>query len=331
MHSSENALIILPRIRVQNVNCISAPLTWGFPAMTSFGGLMTALERRLGPEKGIRFKRFGVVCHDFQPLVNRGKFLTTFNLTRNPVGKDGETLGIVEEGRAHMEVSLVFAVQYDDSKYLDETNEQGLANDVLQQVFSQRIAGGSVCPPGDEGHRNARPKLLRLASLNWEKEWRRAKLNLLPGFTLVMRNDLLDTEHGDDSPDDSRAKLHRFIRLSGRTFRSTVARDPSVTSLQVSSEPKADWAIESKNGWVVPIPIGYSAIGELHPPGHVANARDKTVAFRFVESIYSIGQWVSPHRIRDHDDMLWQMDKPTESGLYLCRNQYPKPAEASAN
>ncbi len=331
MHSSENALIILPRIRVQNVNCISAPLTWGFPSVTSFAGLMTALERRLGPEKGIRFKRFGVVCHDFQPLVNRGRFLTTFNLTRNPVGKDGETLGIVEEGRAHMEVSIVFAIQYDDSKYLDETREQGLANEVLQQVFAQRIAGGSVRPPGGESRHNARPKLLRLASLNWEKEWRRAKLNLLPGFTLVMRNDLLGTESDDDSPDDSREMLHRFIRLGGRTFRSTVAPDALVTPLQASGESKADWAIEPRNGWLVPIPIGYSALGELHPPGRVANARDRTVPFRFVESIYSIGQWISPHRIRGHDEMLWQVEKPTASGLYLCRNRYPKPAQSSAN
>ena len=41
------ALLVLPRLRIQNANAISSPLTWGFPAITAFTGLMTALKRRL--------------------------------------------------------------------------------------------------------------------------------------------------------------------------------------------------------------------------------------------------------------------------------------------
>ena len=44
---STKALLVLPRLRVQNANAISSPMTWGFPAITAFTGLMTALERRL--------------------------------------------------------------------------------------------------------------------------------------------------------------------------------------------------------------------------------------------------------------------------------------------
>jgi CRISPR-associated protein Csy2 len=40
-------LLILPRLRVQNANAISAPMTWGFPSMTAFLGLMWALERAM--------------------------------------------------------------------------------------------------------------------------------------------------------------------------------------------------------------------------------------------------------------------------------------------
>ena len=39
-------LLALPRLRVQNANAISSPLTHGFPAMTAFLGLMWALERK---------------------------------------------------------------------------------------------------------------------------------------------------------------------------------------------------------------------------------------------------------------------------------------------
>ena len=39
-------LLVLPRLRVQNANAISSPLTHGFPSMTAFLGLMWALERK---------------------------------------------------------------------------------------------------------------------------------------------------------------------------------------------------------------------------------------------------------------------------------------------
>ena len=34
------ALLVLPRLRVQNANAISSPLTHGFPSVTAFTGLM---------------------------------------------------------------------------------------------------------------------------------------------------------------------------------------------------------------------------------------------------------------------------------------------------
>ena len=37
------AVLVLPRIRVQNANAISSPLTWGFPAVSAFTGLITLI------------------------------------------------------------------------------------------------------------------------------------------------------------------------------------------------------------------------------------------------------------------------------------------------
>ena len=80
--ASNKALLVLPRLRVQNANAISSPMTWGFPAITAFTGLMTALERRLGPNGGIAFYGVGVVCHGFEPQVTRGGYTRSFHLTR---------------------------------------------------------------------------------------------------------------------------------------------------------------------------------------------------------------------------------------------------------
>ena len=89
---SARALLVVPRLRVQNANTVSSPLTWGFPAITAFTGLMTALERRLGREAGLALHGVGVICHHFEPQVTRGGFVRSFHLTRNPVLQDGSTV-----------------------------------------------------------------------------------------------------------------------------------------------------------------------------------------------------------------------------------------------
>jgi len=72
----------------------------------------------------------------------------------------------------------------------------------------------------------------------------------------------------------------------------------------------------------VPIPLGYGALTEVQPPGSVANARDSTTPFCFVESVYGIGQWLSPHRLQSPEQMLWYSDSQPNEGLYRCRNDY---------
>ena len=47
MSNNLSGLILLPRLRVQNANAISGPLSWGFPSPTAFTGFVHALERKL--------------------------------------------------------------------------------------------------------------------------------------------------------------------------------------------------------------------------------------------------------------------------------------------
>jgi len=69
-----DALLVLPRLRVQNANAISSPMTWGFPAITAFAGFMTALSRRLGHGSEVSFQSVGVICHDFEAQVTKGGY-----------------------------------------------------------------------------------------------------------------------------------------------------------------------------------------------------------------------------------------------------------------
>lgn len=321
------ALLVLPRIRVQNANAISSPLTWGFPSITAFTGFMTALARRLGPDRGLRFDSVGVVCHDFEAQVTQGGYTRSFSLTRNPVLQDGSTAAIVEEGRVHIDITLVFKVRV-SSALLNDTARAECAALVAELLAGMRIAGGSVMPPLLGSTRKPpRPQLVLLVedAEQRDKKFKRLSHEWLPGFALVSRDDLLQkratelceaTTTGSAQPTLLDAWLD-LSRINHRASRNTVVNETTGESAE-----QVQWATDSRPGWLVPIPVGYAALAELHPPGAVAGARDPTVPFRFVESVYSIGQWVSPHRLRDIDQLTWRADYNADTGLYRCVNAY---------
>jgi CRISPR-associated protein Csy2 len=82
----------------------------------------------------------------------------------------------------------------------------------------------------------------------------------------------------------------------------------------------SQWTVQGKPGWIVPIPVGYGAISDLYPPGVVKNARDIQSSFRFVESLSTLGQWISPHRVADIRELLWYYSPQPDKGLYQCAN-----------
>ncbi|MCU1718626.1 type I-F CRISPR-associated protein Csy2 [Pseudomonas sp. 5P_3.1_Bac2] len=306
-------LLVIPRLRVQNANAISSPLTHGFPSITAFIGLMWALERKtLSAGLELQFNAVGVVAHGFAEQITDGGFTNEFRLTRNPVDKDGSTAAIVEEGRIHLDISLVFAVAgpaLDDDATAADTAKQ--VRDMLSQM---RIAGGSVIEATVPATKR-RPYIVALPAEEEPRDrlFSQLKLRLLPGFTLVERPDLLEKRHSELQEAQANAsKLDAWLSLARINWR-----------WQTDADGKSEWQHDRKDlGWVVPIPVGYGALGAVQEPGSVANVRDRQTPFCFVESLYGIGQWLSPHRLSNPQHLLWYPDSQPENGLYRCRNDY---------
>ena len=321
--ASNPALLILPRLRVQNANAISSPMTWGFPSITAFTGLMTALERRLGPDAGIVFLAVGVICHGFEPQVTRGGYTRAFHLTRNPVLQDGSTAGIVEEGRVHLDITLVFDIGL-TSALLGEAERAQLAARIGELVAGMRIAGGSVMPPLSGALRRSSPAQLVLVSDNLDerrKDFRRLSGRWLPGYALVSRDDLLQARLAELQKTATGATLlDAWLDLSRLNYRAT--RRQVVDDKTGDTVDTVEWASDARAGWTVPIPVGFAPLSNVHPAGTVAGARDPGVPFCFVESVYSIGQWISPHRLDDVNDLLWASIHDPATGLYRCVNAF---------
>lgn len=316
-------LLVVPRLRVQNANAISSPLTHGFPAMSAFIGLMWALERQthaLGLD--LSFKSVGVVAHGFDEQVTEEGFVKSFRLTRNPINKDGKTAAIVEEGRIHLDVSLVFAVR---SKSLQDSGQASvIAAQVGGLVNGMRIAGGTVIPSSLSARRTA-PYVEAFTgdSEGRQQMFNRLKMRLLPGFVLVERSDILAQRHDSLLAEDAQAtRLDAWLSLSriNYTWRNEAEE---IDATEAGGEIKGKWQHDRDGlGWLVPIPVGYGALTDVQAAGSVANARDNTTPFCFVESLLGIGQWLSPHRLQNPEQLLWYADSQPEQGLYRCRNDY---------
>lgn len=313
------ALVLLPHLKVQNANAISGPLTWGFPSPTAFAGFVHALERKFAAELDEGFAGVGIICHHFEPQVFQppGRRTQVFCLTRNPVGKDGGTLALVEEGRAHMEVSLVIAVR----DYKSEGDGKDLAERLHHAAQGMRLAGGSLLH--QEGKRYQAQWWPLAGDVEGDaKVFRRLRRRLLPGFALVQRDDLLAGHLAE-----MRAMQPESHALDALLDLSRLNIEPVGGSADEDGQP-GKWEIRRKPGWLVPLPIGYAGISPLYAPGEVENARDAAAPFRFVESLYSLGEWVSPHRLNDLSQLLWTQETDAANGIYRCINRY---SESLAN
>jgi len=323
--SASDGLLILPHLNVQNANAISGPFTHGLPAMSAFLGFMWALERRLVANgMALQFDGIGVICHDYQEHVQDG-YIKTFRLTRNPVDKAGETAAIAEEGRVNLDITLVLGVSgaAGESRLLgaDDKGLRALAADIGNTVATMRVAGGTVLPPRRGPGRHIRPELVELDQRPElaAAQFRYIRRHWLPGFALVSRDDLV-AQHTRalQERNPQATQFDAWLELSGFRW-APVAASP--TGDAFDPDRKVEWR-HGRKGWLVPIPVGYGALSAVHPPGAVLNSRDGSTPSRFVESLYGMGEWVSPHRLSCPSDLLWYAHNDLQKGLYRCRNDY---------
>jgi CRISPR-associated protein Csy2 len=319
MSHEKTALFILPHLKIQNVNTVSSPLTWGFPAVSAFLGFAHALERKIKKQSGYsdyEFYGVGIICHHYSPQIARANAWQdgVFCLTLNPLSKDEKTTAITEEGRAHIEVSLVIQISGQGCSG-NEDEKELVANNFFRMAQTLRLAGGSILPAEfSELKEKAKPQIIEWS---WNEDEQLPQYEnylrpLLPGFTLINREDLLAKRTAELQMINPKATaLEALLDFSAINFEPT--------SFDFEAK-KVAWTIQKKSGWIAPIPIGYQPISALYEPGTVLNARDNTYPFQFVESIYSLGQWISLHRVTNIKDIFWHYHLDTKNNIYRCVN-----------
>lgn len=313
------SLLLLRNIKVENAIAI-AGLTYGFPPITAFLGFVHALSRKLKQEQGLALGGVAVICHDHQVHAHRpgerGDYV--FALTRNPLTKEGKTPAFVEEGRMSLVVSLLIECDFtiEDVDYGTGSNDEDLEK-LLQfvetKVLTQRLAGGTIVDVD-----TVRFEQLEDDNDKRRQQVRRVLFRSLPGFALVDRSSLLEEHFKQIQATNPNAELmDAWLDYSALKREAVAVAHPDE---QPTAEHKAEWKYVPKPsaGWLVPIAVGYKAISPLYQNSEVERTRDGETPFRFAELAYGLGQWLSPHRIENIEDLLWRYQPDDE--WYLCKN-----------
>lgn len=297
--------LLFDHIKIHGANAISSPLTYGFPAISGFLGAIHALSRSIEPESSIYLDGVMVACHDCDVQVYRPHNFAdyTFKLTRNPIGRDGKTRAIIEEGKVHLDVSLVVEVICESESLADETTRALFIKQMQQKILQQRIAGGFVL---------AEPNV---QLYDYFGDYDGLINRLLPGFVLVdAKNDLLDITQELQQEDPSATMLDALIATAKLQHNS-------------SNDGWQSQSVKQGRGWLVPIHLGYQGISPLFEAGQVAFCRDNQQPVQFTECIYGLGKWLFPHRLRDNfSSAFWRYQPATkqsnDADLYLIYQEY---------
>ncbi|UUM32715.1 type I-F CRISPR-associated protein Csy2 [Vibrio japonicus] len=277
--------LVLKHIRIANANAISG-LTWGFPAVSHFLGFTHALSRKAqNSQHQLTLTGCGIVCHQHQVHCYRDTLYEPygFALTRNPLTKEGKTAPIVEEGRMHLTVSLIIECEGLNTSCEQTKTEQ--LNFIKQLAQSHKLAGGTITAIHD---------CYQLDPTHHKRELRK----LLPGFVLADASSCLAALN-ESEPNDA---LQHWLDFSALKYASEVRESED-------GEEQVSWERVAKpfSGYLVPVQIGYKKIAPTFAAGEVANVRDSQSPVSFVESVYSVAEWIgSPSRINSLRDMIWQ-------------------------
>lgn len=295
--------LMIPNICVQNANCISGPLTYGFPAITAFVGAIHALSRKISEQYKVVLDGVVIGAHDCQLQVFRptGYSDISFIQRRHPLKKDGSASSIVEEGFAHIEVTLVVEVKGRDDWHEDEKLK--FCRSVEEIMMKQRLAGGSVFSIGTE------LKKINLYHIN-EQALLLEKLS--PAYVLKSsQKALIDHTHLLKQEDPKKTALDALLDLCAIHFQ------PQENNERGNSKKVAWKVFSKKEGWLVPIPVGFKGISMEFDNNQVSACRAPQYPTHFVETVYSLGEWISFSRIDDLNSMFWRYSTDLKAQLFL--------------
>lgn len=278
---------MIKNIKVINANAYNG-IVVGFPPVTAFAGMVHALQRKLSCKKQeINFRYFGVFSNKCYIKAlkspHRGnKYVPSFASPIIGTEKEWRTdlaPGFTYQANVDMDVSLLLEIGAEMP--LEDVNN--FKTNVRNNLMLLRMAGGTILDIGEIEY-------LVYDSTDLSSD-SKLKKSLAGSYALISRVELLDGDEKD--------KL-----------------DIMISALKMTQDAESGKYTRKHEGWIVPIGIGFRAIA---PIGRVKNQRDPNIDHRFVEPVYTLGEFKYTANMGNITESLWHYDY--DGVLYLCKNE----------
>ncbi len=322
--------LLFKEIAIENANTIAGSLSYGFPALNGIMGAVHNLSRKL-QDSHTHLGGVMIVCENYQLHTFQAHPFAdaVFKQSRKPLTRKGETAAIIEEGKMHLTLSLIVEVKTNRENWQrlrQESEAEEYCKKVQSLLLQQRIAGGNILSIGKTELFEATKKQEMIA-------------NLLPGFVLVDASKELVTitkelQSGQVHGLDGFGEIQELKDELDEPVLTGVPAQPQATALDAlievatlhhlpPDEQNKEWrtySVKTGKGWLVPIAVGYQGIAPQVASGEMQNCRTQDYPSQFVETVYSLGKWIFPNRIKSNEwnKYFWRY-APVQNDLYLIQ------------
>ncbi len=296
-------LLVLQNIQVENANAVFG-ITSGFPGISHFLGFSHALSRKLNAKYKLTLGDCAVVCHEHEiKNIFYKKFRDpVFTLTRNPLLQNGAIASFNEEGKMHLNISLIIECHFSKNKLpfkadCEEDKIKNFEDYILSEILKQKLAGGNIIKINKVSYYEMPEK-----EEDIERYSKKILYSLLPGFFLINRSSYLKEYHAKKMEENPQQEiLDSWLDFYTLQFAATQHTKDN------NEETTVSWDFIKKpySGYLVPLAVGYQPLTKVINNDSVNFIRDSISNFCIVEPAYSIGEWKSPHKIKNLSDVFW--------------------------
>ena len=308
--------LLFKGIEVEGANALSGNLTYGTPAITSIKGAFHAMSRKMLANKTSAHLEAGlrgvmIACHECHVSASRAESYREYHFSQQKPApttssdlskmKVGTLPSIIQQAQCYVKMS--FVVEVVSSENLSKADKTLLEEEAFKYIQTQRMAGGSVrCF-------NSKDKVKFIEQVD---------LNSLP-YQLTNCNILVDA---------SDAMQDLIVKNPSMPPTDILIDVASVHHTPVSRNG-IEWhsdRITDQYGWIVPISVGYHGISPRFKAGLLENSRTNDNDSQYVESVYSLGRWINPHKLQLENKLsaaFWYYDHDVDNALYLVSSNAP--------
>lgn len=311
--------LLIKELDIENANAQSGSLIYGSPSILAIKGSFHSLSRKIAADSelaGLDISLQGVLIasHKCEVLAQRVNIFKDYTFSQRKAVPNtpsdytklmaGKPPSIIQQAYCHTTMS--FVVEVFSNRELTNNEKEGLVNKTHRLIQQQPMAAGSVRSFRSNENKVRYIETEDLSSVAFEMKQAYVMMDASAELQDII----------NERCDDNFSSLDVLIDMCSLHHTPTVESDNDV-SWKTSS-------IKRGRGFLSPITTGYIGISPLYDAGVMQNSRAPNLQNQYVESVYGLGRWVLPHKLRIDEELesaFWRYHHNPDCSLYMVTQE----------